>query len=244
MYAIATLAVVIIIMGLRVINQYERAVILTLGKYSGTRSAGLTWVFPFIQKVIKVDLRLTTLDISKQEVITRDNVPAYINGVIYFMVEKPENAILGVQNYMYAISQYAQAALRDVVGSVELDTLLTERDRIAGEIEKMVEKETADWGIRTTAIKIQDIELPADMKRVMAKQAEAERERRAVIIRAEGELTASENLKAAAVNLTSIPGGLALRTLATIEASEKATIFAVPVEILEGFASLTRSRKE
>ena len=221
--------------GLRVIDQFERGIILTLGKYSGTRSPGLTFIFPVFQKIMKVDLRLTTIDIPKQEVITKDNVPAYINGVVYFLVEKPENAILGVQNYVYAVSQYAQAALRDVIGGIELDTLLTERNKIADEIEKTVDLETKDWGIKIHSIKIQDIELPADMKRVMAGQAEAERERRSVIIRAEGELTASENLRKAAENLTSIPGGLSLRTLATIEKAEKATIFAVPVEILEGF---------
>jgi regulator of protease activity HflC (stomatin/prohibitin superfamily) len=221
--------------GLRVINQYERGVVLTLGRYSSTRTAGLTWVFPIIQNILVVDMRLTTIDIPKQEVITRDNVPAHINGVIYFLVEKPENATLGIQNYAYAISQYAQAALRDVVGGIELDTLLTERERVANEIEAVVEKETADWGVRTTAIKIQDIELPGEMKRLMARQAEAERERRAVIIRAEGELTASENIRKAAENLTQIPGGLSLRTLQTLESSDKATIYAVPIEILEGF---------
>ncbi len=224
--------------GLRVIDQFERGIILTLGRYSGTRNPGLTFIFPVFQKMMKVDLRLTTIDIPKQEVITRDNVPAYINGVVYFLVEKPENAILGVQNYVYAVSQYAQSALRDVIGGIDLDSLLTERTRIADEIEKIVMQETSDWGIKVHSIKIQDIELPADMKRVMARQAEAERERRSVIIRAEGELTASENLRKAAENLTSIPGGLSLRTLATIEKADKATIFALPIEILEGFKRL------
>ncbi|MDO8490099.1 MAG: slipin family protein [bacterium] len=230
--------------GLRVINQYERAVVLTLGKFSGVRNPGLTWLFPFVQKMIRADLRLTTIDIPKQEVITKDNVPAYINGVVYFMVEKPENALLSVQNYVYAISQYAQAALRDVIGGIELDTLLSERTKIADEIEKMVEKETEGWGVKVHSIKIQDIELPTDMKRLMAKQAEAERERRSVVIRAEGELTASENLKKAAMNLASTPGGLTLRTLAAIEASDKSTIFAVPIEIMEGFTRLTKKLGE
>lgn len=240
-WGVVALAVVAL-RGLRVVNQYERGVILTLGKYSGTRSPGLTWIFPGVQRMLRADLRLTTIDIPKQEVITRDNVPAYINGVVYFLVEKPENALLGVQNYVYAIAQYAQAALRDVVGGIELDTLLTERNKIADEIEKMVEAETSGWGVKVHSIKIQDIELPTDMKRVMAKQAEAERERRAVVIRAEGELTASENLKKAAQNLTSIPGGLSLRTLATIEGADKATIFALPIEVMEGIASLSRKQ--
>ena len=227
--------VILVPVGLRVVNQYERALVLTLGKYSGLRNPGLTFIIPFIQKLIKVDLRVTTIDIPKQEVITKDNVPAHVNGVIFFSVEKPENAILGVQNYVYAVSQYSQAALRDVIGGVELDVLLTERNHIADEIEKLVTSETAEWGIKISTIKIQDIELPGDMKRVMAKQAEAERERRAVIIRAEGELTASENLRKAAENLSATKSGIALRTLTTIENVDKATIFALPIEFLEGF---------
>jgi len=236
------LPVLMALSGLKVINQYERGVVLTLGKYSSTRTAGLTWVFPVIQKITKVDLRITTIDIPKQEVITKDNVPAHINGVVYFQVEKPENAILGVQDYNYAISQYAQAALRDVIGGVELDTLLTERDHVADAIEKLLVDEIAQWGVKITSIKIQDIELPADMKRVMAKQAEAERERRAVIIRAEGELSASKNLREAAENISSVPGGMALRTLTTIEGVDKATMFVLPVEILEGFKHLIEKK--
>lgn len=231
-----------ILIGLRVINQYERGVVLTLGKYTGTRDPGLTWIFPIFQRMIKVDLRITTVDIPQQEVITKDNVPAGINAVVYFHVEKAEYAILQIQDYPLAVSQYAQAALRDVIGSVELDTLLAERDKIADEIKKIVDVATNNWGINVTAIKIQDIELPADMKRAMAKQAESERERRAVIIRAQGELSASENLRAAALRLSEAPGGLSLRTLKTIEAinpdPSKTVIFALPVEVMEGIKSL------
>jgi len=234
-----------VIIGLRIINQYERGVILTLGKYTGTRMPGLTWIFPIIQRMIKVDLRITTVDIPQQEVITKDNVPVGINAVVYFQVEKAEYAILQIQDYSLAVSQYAQAALRDVIGSVELDTLLTERDKIAEEIQKIVDVATNDWGINVTAIKIQDIELPADMKRAMAKQAESERERRAVIIRAQGELSASENLKLAAQNLSSVTGGLSLRTLKTIESinpdPSKTVIFALPVEVLEGIKALAKT---
>jgi len=233
-----------ILVGLKIINQYERGVVLTLGKYTGTREPGLTWIFPIIQRMIKVDLRITTVDIPQQEVITKDNVPAGINAVVYFHVEKAEYAILQIQDYPLAVSQYAQAALRDVIGSVELDTLLAERDKIADEIKKIVDVATNNWGINVTAIKIQDIELPADMKRAMAKQAESERERRAVIIRAQGELSASENLKMAALNLAQAPGGLSLRTLKTIEAinpdPSKTVIFALPVEVMDGIKSLVR----
>lgn len=237
--------ILFVLIGLRIVNQYERGVILTLGKYTGTRGPGLTWIFPIVQRMIKVDLRITTVDIPQQEVITRDNVPAGINAVVYFHVEKAEYAILQIQDYSTAVAQYAQAALRDVIGSVELDTLLTERDKIAEEIKKIVDVATNDWGINVTAIKIQDIELPADMKRAMAKQAESERERRAVIIRAQGELSASENLKNAAKNLSSVAGGLSLRTLKTIESinpdPSKTVIFALPVEVLEGIKALAKN---
>lgn len=230
------------IVGVRVINQYERGVVLFLGKYFMTYQPGLNWIFPGIMAMYIVDLRITTVDIPQQEVITKDNVPVGINAVVYFQVEKAEDAILKIKDYTYAIAQYSQATLRDVIGGVELDTLLTEREKIAQEIKKIVDEATASWGINVTDIKIQDIELPADMKRVMAKQAEAERERRAVIIRASGELSASENLKAAARNLSSEPGGMSLRTLKTIESinpdPSKTVIFALPVEFMEGFKTL------
>ncbi len=238
----------LLIAGLRVINQYERGVVLTLGKYSGIKTPGLNWIIPVIQTMNKVDMRISTVDIPQQEAITKDNVPVGINGVVYFRVEQAEMATLEIQNYSMAVSQYAQAALRDVIGSVELDTLLTERDRVADEIKKIVDEATNSWGINVNSIKIQDIELPADMKRVMAKQAESERERRAVIIRAQGELKASEDLSLAAKNLSMVPGGLSLRTLKTIEAinpdPSKTVIFALPVEIMEGFSKLAETFKK
>lgn len=234
--------------GLRVINQYERGVVLFLGRYYKTLTPGLNWIFPGLMVMYKVDLRITTVDIPQQEVITKDNVPVGINAVVYFQVEKAEDAVLKIKDYTYAIAQYSQAALRDVIGGVELDTLLTEREKIAEGIKKIVDMATTPWGINVTDIKIQDIELPADMKRVMAKQAEAERERRAVIIRAQGELSASENLKAAARNLSSEAGGMSLRTLKTIESinpdPSKTVIFALPVEFMEGFKSLSEFLKK
>ncbi len=236
------LAALLAVTGLRVINQYERGVVLFLGKYYSTYTPGLKWIFPGLMTIYMVDLRITTVDIPQQEVITRDNVPVGINAVVYFQVEKAEDAVLKIKDYTYAIAQYSQATLRDVIGGAELDTLLTEREKLAQEIKKIVDEATNSWGINVTDIKIQDIELPADMKRVMAKQAEAERERRAVIIRASGELSASENLKAAARNLSSEPGGMSLRTLKTIESinpdPSKTVIFALPVEFMEGFKTL------
>lgn len=229
-----------------IIDQYERGVVLTLGKYSYTLQPGLKILVPIFQRVIKVDMRITTSDIPQQEVITKDNVPVGINAVVYFQVTKPEDAVLKIQDYTYAITQYAQTALRDVIGGVELDALLTERQKIAEEIKAIVDQETTEWGIDVTAIKIQDIEVPADMKRVMAKQAEAERERRATIIRAQGELTASENLNKA-MALLSQSGAISLRTLQTIEATTanpaNTVVFAIPIDILEGFRKLTSLSK-
>src|SRR3989344_4637352 len=216
-YILMGIGVLLLLSGIKIINQYERGVVLTLGKYSYTLQPGLKIIVPIFQRVIKVDIRITTIDIPKQEVITRDNVPVGINAVVYVQVENPEAAVLKIQDYYYAVMQYAQTALRDVVGGVELDAVLTEREKIAEQIQALVDKETAEWGVNVTAIKIQDIELPQDMKRVMAKQAEAERERRATIIRAQGELSASENLKKAMVNMEN--GAISLRTLQTIESA-------------------------
>ena len=242
------IAGIFLLLGLRIVDQYERGVVLTLGKYTSTRTPGLTWIFIGIQRMIKIDLRITTVDIPQQEVITKDNVPVGINAVVFFQVNSAEKAILNIQDYTLAVSQYAQAALRDVIGGIELDLLLSEREQIADEIQKIVEKATQEWGIFVKDIKIQDIELPADMKRVMAKQAESERERRAVIIRAEGEYSAAERLSQAAERLNSAPGGMAMRTLQTIEKinpdPSKTVIFALPVEFFEGIKTLAQFFKD
>lgn len=242
---IVILALLLLFSSLKVIDQYERGIVLTLGSYSYTLQPGLRLVIPVIQRVIKVDIRITTSDIPQQEVITKDNVPVGINAVVYFQVTKPEDAVLKIQDYSYAVTQYAQTALRDVIGGVELDTLLTERVKIAEEIKAIVDKETVDWGVDVTAIKIQDIELPADMKRAMAKQAEAERERRATIIRSQGELSASENLKKAMEQM-STSGAISLRTLQTIEATtanpSNTVVFALPTEVLHGLKNLIGSK--
>ncbi len=239
------IVVLFILFGLRVINQYDRGVVLTLGKYTSTRQPGLTWLLIGFQRMIKIDMRITTTDIPQQEVITKDNVPVGINAVVYFQVQSAENAILNIKDYTLAVSQYAQAALRDVIGGIELDSLLSEREQIAEAIQKIVVAATQSWGLLVTDIKIQDIELPADMKRVMAKQAESERERRAIIIRAEGEFQASERLAQAAAVLSSTPGGLSMRTLQTIEKinpdPSKTVIFALPVEVLEGIKAISKA---
>jgi regulator of protease activity HflC (stomatin/prohibitin superfamily) len=224
------LAVVVVMRGVRLLYEYERGVIFTLGKYSGTREPGLTIVIPIIQTMRKVDMRIKTAEIPRQEVMTRDNIPMLVNAVVYFKVIQPEEAIIKIEDYAFAIRQYTQAALRDVIGNSEMDFVLTERESIAEDIKEIVDAETNGWGIDVESIKIQEVELPAEMKRAMAQQAEAERERRAVVINSMGELEASMNLQKAAQALAESPGAMHLRTLQTIRAiaadpSEKIVLF-------------------
>ena len=216
--------------GIKVILEYERLIIFRLGKYKRTIGPGVVYVLPILEKSRKVDLRIVTADIPRQELITRDNIPVLANTVVYFKVEKPSDAIIKIENYAFAVRQYTQAALRDVVGNMELDGVLTERDKIAADIREIVDQETNEWGIDIKSIKIQEIELPAEMKRAMAKQAEAEREKRAAIIASEGELASAKNLSEAAKIMASQPGAMQLRTLQTIrdisqDPSEKIVIF-------------------
>ncbi len=221
--------------GLRLIYQYERGVVFTLGRYSGTRDPGLRFVVPVLQTLRKVDMRIKTADIPRQEVMTRDNIPILVNAVVYFKVVSPEDVIIKIEDHVFAVRQYTQAALRDVIGNSEMDFVLTEREQIADSIKKIVDSETSGWGVDVESIKIQEIELPAEMKRAIAKQAEAERERRAMIIASQGELSASENLAQAAGRLAATPGALHLRTLQTIrdiaaDPSEKIVLF-VPSDL-------------
>lgn len=240
---IILIIIIYLVSGIRVINQYERGVVLTLGKYTGTLTPGLRVVLTGFQTVQKVDMRITTVDIPQQEVITRDNVPAGINAVVYFQIVKAEDATLNIKDVSLAIAQYSQAALRDVIGQIELDELLTEREKTAESIQQIVVSSTKEWGVRVTDIKIQDIELPADMKRVMARQAESERERRAIIIKSEGELEAAKKLSMAAEVLSHSKSGISLRTLQTIEKinpdPSKTIIFGIPVEFYEGFKKIS-----
>jgi regulator of protease activity HflC (stomatin/prohibitin superfamily) len=204
----------LLISGIRLLYQYERGVVFTLGKYGGIKDPGLQWIIPFVQTMAKVDMRIKTADIPRQEVMTKDNISILANAVVYFRVEKPDDALIKIQDFEYAVRQYTQTALRDVIGNHELDLVLTEREKIATSIKEIVDAETSGWGVDIESIKIQEIELPAEMKRAIAKQAEAERERRAMIIAAEGELKASESLRKAADNLS--PTAVHLRTLQTI----------------------------
>ncbi len=227
--------VIFLASGIKVINQYERAVILTLGKYTGIREPGLRYVVPVFQKILRVDVRSTPIDVPKQEIITKDNVTVGVDAVVYLRVIDASKAMLETTNYVYATSQFAQAALRDVTGNADLDELLSKREEISQKIKEIVDSETDKWGIDVENVKIQNIELPQDMKRAMAKQAEAERERRAVVITAEGEKQAAQSVADAAAMLSKIPGGINIRTLQTlekisVEPSQK-TLVILPTEL-------------
>jgi regulator of protease activity HflC (stomatin/prohibitin superfamily) len=223
-------AIGLLLSAIKLLYEYERGVVFTWGKYTATRGPGLVLIFPIMQSMRKVDMRIKTAEIPRQEVMTKDNIPMLVNAVVYFKVISPEDVINKIENHVYAIRQYTQAALRDVIGNGEMDFVLTEREQIAESIKKIVDAETSGWGVDVESIKIQEVELPAEMKRAMAKQAEAERERRAMIIASHGELAASENLRKAAENLAKSEGALHLRTLQTIrdiaaDPSEKIVLF-------------------
>lgn len=236
--------VVFVLSGTKIIDQYERGVVLTLGKFTGIRGPGLRVTVPIFQRMIKVDVRTNTIDIPKQEVITKDNVTVNVDAVVYFRVVDAEKAVLEIQNFIYASSQFAQAALRDVTGNVDLDDLLGKRDEVSGQIKGIVDTQAEKWGIDVENVKIQNIELPQDMKRAMAKQAEAERERRAVIITAEGEKAAAQAVADAAAMLTKIPGGINIRTLQTlekiaVEPSQK-TLFVLPADLTDAISRIVK----
>lgn len=240
----AIIIAVILIAGIRIVKQYERGVILTLGKYTGTRNPGFNVIIPIIQTMQKIDVRSTPIDVPKQEVITKDNVTVGVDAVVYLRVVDSAKAVLETTNYIYATSQFAQAALRDVTGNVELDDLLSKREQISQQIKEIVDRQTEAWGIDVESVKVQNIELPADMKRAMAKQAEAEREKRANVINSDGEKLAAQTLADAAKILTSTPGAINLRTLNTIERistepSQK-TMMLFPVELVDALRGISK----
>lgn len=247
--AIIPIGIVVLVLAsrsLRLIYQYERGVVFMLGKYAGTREPGLTFIIPFLQSLRKVDMRIKTADIPRQEVMTRDNIPMLVNAVVYFKVVSPEDVIIKIEDHVFAVKQYTQAALRDVIGNSEMDFVLTEREQIANSIKEIVDAETSGWGVDVESIKIQEVELPAEMKRAMAKQAEAERERRAMIIASQGELTASENLRQAAETLSKSNGALQLRALQTIrdiaaDPSEKIVLF-IPSDLGGTISSIVEKK--
>lgn len=248
LWILGSAVVITILSGIKVINQYERGVVLTFGRFTGVREPGLRIVIPVIQRLLRVDIRSTPIDVPKQEIITKDNVTAGVDAIVYFRVINAPKAVLETTNYVYATSQFAQAALRDVTGNFELDELLSKREDISHQIKEIVDKQTDQWGIDVEAVKIQNIELPSDMKRAMAKQAEAERERRSNIINAEGERAAAKTLAEAAGIISSTPGALNLRTLNTIERistepSQKTTML-FPIELIDAVRDIGTGLKK
>ncbi len=225
------------ILGLRVIYDYERGVLFTLGKFVGLLGGGLVWYAPGIQNLRKIDLRVQHIDIPGQEVMTKDNVPVRINAAVFFRIEYPDKVVLKIQDFKGLTALYSQTTLRDVIGGVTLDELLANRDEIAEEIRKIVDEITDEWGIDIVGVKLQDIELPDELKRAMARQAEAEREKRAIITKSEGEIQAAKNLVEAAKMIANVPQAMYLRVLHTLadisQDPNQKTIILLPFEILE-----------
>ncbi len=228
-----------------IINQYEKGVRFMLGKYDKVLEPGFAWNIPFFHSVRTLDMRVKTIPIQPQEAMTKDNVPVKIAAVVYYKIVDPLKVVMAIYDYNFAIAQYAQTAVRDVIGNNELDFVLADRDKIADEIEKLVDVETTAWGVDVSAIKLQDIELPEDMKRAMAKQAEAEREKRATIILSEGEFQSANNYAEAARKLSSIHGALHLRTLQTLATNVSSEdspthLWLLPTQIMKFFESWGR----
>ncbi|MFZ2656747.1 MAG: SPFH domain-containing protein, partial [Victivallales bacterium] len=234
----------IIVSGIRVAAQWERGIVLRIGKFMDIRGPGIMYIVPYIDNVRFVDLRILTLNIPSQQVITKDNVPAKIDGVLFFNVSDVKKAILEIQDFRFAIAQYAQATLRDVVGGLSLDELLSEREQIQKKICEVVEERVKDWGLHLDSIRLQDIEMPEDLKRIMSRQASAEREKRATITKAEGDKIAATNLAAAALIMEQTPGAMKLRTLQTIDglgAGPANTVVMFPMDLSENIRKIVDS---
>ena len=236
---VAIFALIVIGSAVRILREYERGVIFRLGRLIAQKGPGLILLIPFIDRMVKVDLRTVTLNIPPQEVITRDNVPASVNAVCYFRVMDPNRAIVEVENYLLATSQIAQTTLRSVLGKAELDQLLAERERLNEDLQKIIDEQTEPWGVKVTTVEIKDVEIPEQMQRAMARQAEAERERRAKIINSEGEFQAAQKLTDAADIISTNPSALQLRYLQTLlemGVNQNTTIvFPVPLDLFKAF---------
>jgi regulator of protease activity HflC (stomatin/prohibitin superfamily) len=234
--------------GFRVLNEYERGVVFRLGRILPPRGAGLTWIIPGIDKMVKISLRLITMDVPSQDIITKDNVSVKVNAVVYFKVIDPVKAILQVENYLYATSQLSQTTLRSVLGQVELDQLLSEREHLNIKLQEVIDKQTDPWGIKVSLVELKYVDLPQDMQRAMAKQAEAERLKRAKVISAEGEYLASARLAEASDILSKNPIAVQLRYLQTLTeiATEKnsTVIFPVPIDLLKHFLETKKEGAE
>jgi len=243
-YYILIVLVVLVLASLRQINQYERGVLFTMGRYVKTKEPGWRIVWPIFQSMKKVDIRVKAVDVPDQEAITKDNISVKVNAVIYYKISDAAKAVIEVENFYYAVSQLAQTTMRNAVGEVDLDKLLSSRDEVSERIKLVVDKASDPWGIKVESVELKDINLPEDMKRVIGKQAEAEREKRAVIIKAEGEVIAADNMAKAAAILSSSQGALHLRTLQTINdvSSDQSNtlVFAVPLEVLRAFEGVKK----
>jgi regulator of protease activity HflC (stomatin/prohibitin superfamily) len=247
-FYIVIFLLIILFSGLRVVKEYQRGVKFTLGKYTGIMSPGLRLVIPVIQSWQRVDIRVKAIDVPDQDAITKDNVSIKVNAVLYFKVADSQKAIIEVEEFEYAVSQLAQTTMRDVVGEASLDQLLSNRDAISKRIREIVDKATDPWGIKVDSVELKHVELPEQLKRTIGKEAEAEREKRAVIIKAQGELIAAENMSKAADKLSASPGALHLRTLQTLNdlSSDQSNtvVLGVPLEILRAFEGQTAIKKK
>ena len=246
--AILVIAVLFLYSAIKILNEYERGVVFRLGRVIGAKGPGLILLIPMIDKMVRVDLRVVAMDVPSQDVITRDNVSVKVNAVLYFRVLDPNRAIITVENYLYATSQLAQTTLRSVCGQAELDDLLSEREKVNTHIQEILDKDTDPWGIKVAKVEIKHIDLPQEMQRAMAKQAEAERERRAKVIGAEGEFQASQKLADAAEILGSHSISLQLRFLQTLREvaaeNNSTTIFPVPIDLFTPFIELAKGAKD
>src|SRR4051794_39436530 len=242
---LAVLAVIVLASSIRVLREYERGVIFRLGRLIAQKGPGLVLLIPIIDRMVRVDLRTITLNIPPQEVITRDNVPSSVTAVCYFRVIDPNRAIVEVENYLLATSQISQTALRSVLGKAELDQLLSERERLNEDLQKIIDEQTEPWGVKVTTVEIKDVEIPEQMQRAMARQAEAERERRAKIINSEVEFQASEKLAQAADIISKNPATLQLRYLQTLlemGVNQNTTIvFPLPIDLIEAFTAMAKA---
>lgn len=242
------LAVLVLTSAVRILNEYERGVIFRLGRLIGSKGPGLILLIPFIDRMVKVSLRVVAMEVPAQDVITRDNVSIKVNAVVYFRVVDPEKAINEVENYLFATSQIAQTTLRSIVGQSELDEILAEREKINRQLQETIDNHTEPWGVKVTAVELKQIDLPVEMQRAMARQAEAERERRSKIISAEGEYQAAQRLAEAAQTIQRHPVALQLRFLQTLTeiASEKNStiIFPIPIDLLRPFLDRSEQTRQ
>ena len=236
---VIVIAFLLFLSGVRILNEYERGVVFRLGRISNTKGPGFKWIIPFVDRMVRISTRIVTADVPPQDVITKDNVSISVNAVIYFRVMDPVKAVIVVEDYLYATSQFSQTTLRSVLGQSELDELLAERDKINAKLQTIIDAHTDPWGVKVTAVEVKFIDLPQDMRSAMAAQAQAERERRAKVISAEGEYQAAGKLRAAADIIAGEPAALQLRYLQTLLAmsTDRATttILPFPIEMLKAF---------